>query len=118
MVEVMSGDTTSWGQSSGVSQKNLSKTDNLMLELISSPGQFTALGINPSHISSILSGKSDSPEYSAALGKLTSVHFGGDSLGNYRRVGSYDVGMRDQFRSNPSGRPRHGGILINHSEFF
>jgi RHS repeat-associated protein len=117
MIEVESGDAN-WGQAGGVSQKNLSKNDNLMLELISTPGQFTALSGNPGHISSILSGKSDSPEYSAALGKLRSVNIGSESLGGFRTVGSHDMGTRDQFRSNWSGEPRHGGILINHTEFF
>jgi hypothetical protein len=106
-----------WGRG-GVGQQGLSNADNAMLKIISAPNQFEALTKNPSHISSILAGKADSPEYGAALGKLRSVSVGAPSLGNFGRVGNIDIGGRENFVANWSGRTRHDGILVNHTEFY
>jgi RHS repeat-associated protein len=106
-----------WGRG-GVSQQGLSNADNAMLKIISAPNQFKALEINPGNISKILAGKQSSPEYGAALGKLRSVSIGAPSLGNFGRVGNTDIGRRENFGANWSGRTRHSGILVNHTEFY
>jgi RHS repeat-associated protein len=109
-----------WGRG-GVSQAGLSSNYNILLKIISAPNQFRALAINPSNISNILAGTADSAdlsEYNAALGKLTSISIGSASLGNFQSVGGYNLGWDTNFVRNRSGKARHGGILINQTEFY
>ncbi|WP_316411495.1 hypothetical protein [Mesoterricola sediminis] len=114
-----------WGQKQGVSQPGL--TNNLMLQLISSPNQFTALAINPNRISNILAGKVNSSEYGYATQKLASFNDGKTTREAFRQIWNgntklYDVGTRDQWRSygpsNPGHQLRKNSLVIGNTDFF
>lgn len=124
MIQVQE-DGANWGQKQGVSQPGL--TNNLMLQLISAPNQFTALAINPGRISNILSGKADSAEYSYATQKLGSYNDGKTTLDGFRQIWNgntklYDVGTRDQWRSYGPSNPGHklgtNSLVIGNTDFF
>ncbi|WP_306590663.1 RHS repeat-associated core domain-containing protein [Geothrix sp. 21YS21S-4] len=120
MIEAQNG--ANWGQKDGVSQPGLQ--NNLMLQLISAPNQFTALAINPGRIGKILAGTVDSPEYSYAVQKLGSYNDRKTTLTRFRQIWNgasmlYDIGGRDQWRSNgPKHQLRDNSLIIGHTDFF